>query len=382
MKGLVVVDKGLEEVAVIEIAEKIKSKGKVGDTIVSFPIKNEKELCRLAYTSQSVRRVLLLIKEFKVDKNLEKSVAMFKKNLSKSILKEYSGRKINVECERIGEHDFSSVDFSKEAGRVLYDFGFKILRKENDLTFYVYIKNDKGYFCLDFSGRDLSKREYRIFMKPGSLKGTLGYALVRFSKYKSGEIFVDPYCESGIIPIEAALMSMNKPVNFYKKDFPFKKIDKKFEKVFDKENKKIKKKVKGIHALDKVLRNIHSSKKNAKIAGVGKNIGFSKADMEWLDTKFEKGSVDKIVTKLPAESKRHTKKQIEKIYEELFYQSEFILKDKGSMVICTLRNNLLKDTAKKKNFKVIDEKTIYSGQQEHCVTIFVKQKRLIETKVL
>ncbi|MFH1770916.1 MAG: hypothetical protein ABH828_05170 [archaeon] len=372
MKGMVIVDKGLEEIAMVEIAEKINVKCQSNDTVVLFPIKVEEDLCRLAYTSQSVRRVLLLIKEFEVNKSLEKSISMFKKSLNRKELKEYDGKKIGVECERIGEHDFSSVDFSKEVSRILHDFGFEIQRKEGSLIFYIYIKDKKAYFCIDFSGRDLSKRDYRIFTKSGSLKGTLGYALVRLSKYKSGEIFVDPYCESGIIPIEAALMSLNRPVNFYKKDFSFKKIDKKFEKIFDKENKKIKNKIKGIHALDKTLRNVHSSKKNAKIAGVENNINFSKADIEWLDTKFEKGSVDKIVTKLPAESKRHSKKQVEKMYEELFYQSEFILKNKGLMVVCTLKNDLLKIIAKNKKFKVADEKVIYSGQQEHIATTFTK----------
>ncbi|NQU98305.1 methyltransferase domain-containing protein [Candidatus Woesearchaeota archaeon] len=368
MKGIVITDKGLEETALKEIVEKIKSKGKIEETVVKFEIKKEEELCKLAYTCQSLRRVLLLFKEFKVEKKLEKNIALIKK----INLKKYSSEKVSVECERYGEHSFNSVDFARETSKILDDKGFKVLRKENDLIFYVYIYNNKGYFCLDFSGRDLSKRNYRIFTKPGSLKGTLGFGLVKMSGYKVGEIIVDPYCESGVIPIETALFASKKPVNFYKKEFAFKKINKNYEKIFEKEDKKTKKKVKDIYALDKTLKNITDSKKNAKIAGVDKNINFSKAEIEWLDTKFEKESVDKIVTKLPSESKKLSQKVIGKIYQEMFYQAEFVLKKKGVMVICTMKNGLLKQLSDKKNFEIVDEKKMFSGQQEYFITIFKK----------
>jgi len=372
MKGLAIVDKGLEEVALEEITEKIKSKGKKEETRVIFSISKEEDLCRLAYTCQSVRRILLLIKEIKVNNELDKTVGLFKKEINKTDLKKYLHKKVSVKCKRIGEHNFTSVDLASEISKILKDYEFKISRKNNDLVFYIYIYKNKGYFCLDFSDRDLSKRNYRIFTKAGSLKGSLGYAVFRFSKYKHGETLLDPVCESGIIPIEAALNTMNKSVNFYKKEFVFQKIDEKYKKIFELEDKKIKKSVKGIYAFDKLLGNINSSKKNAKIAGVEKNINFSKADIEWLDTKFEKNSVDKIVTKLPSESKNISKNLVEKIYQEFFYQAEFILKKEGVIVICSLKNDLLKESARKKDFKVVDEKKIFSGQQQYSVTIFKK----------
>ena len=35
------------------------------------------------------------------------------------------------------------------------------------------------------------------------------------------------------------------------------------------------------------------ARKNAKIAGIDKQINFSRVDIEWLDLKFKKNSVDK-----------------------------------------------------------------------------------------
>ena len=372
MKGIAIIDKGLEDISIEEISEKINSKGKKEDTIVIFPIKQEEELCKLAYTCQSVKKILLIIKEIKVETKLEKNTKELKKAISKDFLKKYSSKKINVECERIGDHDFTSVDFAKEISLIINKEKIEVSRKEYDTTLFAYIYNDKGYLCIDYSGRDLSKRNYRLFTKAGTLKGTLGYSLIKIAKYKPGEIIIDPNCEAGVIPIETTMYALQKPINFYKKEFLFQKINKKFEVLFQKEDKRIKKTIKNIHAFDRLLSNIHSAKKNAKVAGVDKNISFSKLEIEWLDTKFEKNSIDKIVTKLPSESKRFSKKIIEKTFQEFFYQAEFVIKKKGLVVVCSLKNELLKEVSKKKNFKIVEEKKIFSGQQEYMVTVFQK----------
>lgn len=371
MKGIVIVDKGLEGVASQEIKEEIKSESKEEETVVIFSMKSEEDICKLAYNCQSIRRALILINKISIHSDLEKSVEAFQKGIETE-LKKYSSNKIQVECERIGTHDFTSVDFAKEASKALEKKKFKISRKESNITLYIYIYKNEGYLCIDYSGRDLSKRNYRIFTKAGSLKGTLAYALIRFADYKPGEVIIDPLCESGVVPIEAALMATQKSVHFYKKEFEFQKIMPNWQKLLDKEDKKIKKKVEKIYAYDKTLRNIDSTKKNAKIAGVEKNINFSKTEIEWLDTKFEEKSVDKIVTKLPSESKKMPLKFVEKMYQEFFYQVEYVLKAKGLAVICTLRNDLLKKESEKKNLQIIEEKKVFSGQQEYTVTIFKK----------
>lgn len=383
MKGIIITDKGLEKTASLEIFEKIKSKSEeqaqsnkvasapegepLSETVVLFPLKKEEDLCRLCYSAQSVRRVMKLLFEFKVDMNLEKSVEEFKGKLSKQ---KFDYKQIKVECERIGEHDFNSVDFAKEASKELRDSGLEIDWKEHNAILYIYIYNNQGYFCVDFSGRELDKREYRIFVRPASLKGTIAYALLRFSGYKAGETLVDPMSESGITIIEAAIFAGKKPVHYYKKEFAFTKIDSEWKKVFDEEDSKEVKKVKNLYAYDKHLRNISDNKKNAKIAGVDKIINFSKTEVEWLDTKFEKNSIDKIIIKLPSESKRIDKKTVEKMYDELFYQAEFVLKKKGSITVCSGKNELLKERALKKKFKVVEEQVVYSGQQKHLFTKF------------
>ncbi|MFC1800819.1 Rossmann-like fold-containing protein, partial [Nanoarchaeota archaeon] len=123
----------------------------------------------------------------------------------------------------------------------------------------------------------------------------------------------------------------------------------------------LRKDVSGVLAYDSQMRNVESAKKNAKIAGVNKLITFSKMDAEWLDTKLDKKSVDKIVTNLPRIGKESIK-FISKLYKEFFYQAEFILKDDGLIVCITNNTEVLKKYADEYKFKVKSENEILSGQ--------------------
>ena len=63
--------------------------------------------------------------------------------------------------------------------------------------------------ALDTSGVGLHKRGYRSLAHEAPMKETLAAAMVRFSRWKGNRILVDPFCGSGTILIEAALMARN-----------------------------------------------------------------------------------------------------------------------------------------------------------------------------
>ena len=79
MEAFVIVNKGTEDIAEKEIKELISSTPKSFETIVKFPIKNYFDLCTIAYKSQSISRAVLLLCEFKVDKELDKTLSVLKK---------------------------------------------------------------------------------------------------------------------------------------------------------------------------------------------------------------------------------------------------------------------------------------------------------------
>jgi len=62
---------------------------------------------------------------------------------------------------------------------------------------------------LDTSGVGLHKRGYRTGQGEAPLKETLAAALIMLTNWKPDYPFIDPFCGSGTIPIEAALIGQN-----------------------------------------------------------------------------------------------------------------------------------------------------------------------------
>ena len=73
----------------------------------------------------------------------------------------------------------------------------------------VRLVNDQVQLLLDTSGAGLHKRGYRPLRGTAPLRETLAAGLVLLSFWKPGRPFVDPFCGSGTIPIEAALIGRN-----------------------------------------------------------------------------------------------------------------------------------------------------------------------------
>ena len=72
------------------------------------------------------------------------------------------------------------------------------------------IIKDVATLYLDTSGEGLYKRGYRAKNMGAPLRETLAAALVTLSRYWGKDPFCDPFCGSGTIPIEAALIAKNR----------------------------------------------------------------------------------------------------------------------------------------------------------------------------
>lgn len=73
----------------------------------------------------------------------------------------------------------------------------------------VSILKDEATLTIDTSGAGLHKRGYRINQGEAPLKETLAAALVYISKWHPNRPFVDPFCGSGTIALEAAMIGQN-----------------------------------------------------------------------------------------------------------------------------------------------------------------------------
>lgn len=73
----------------------------------------------------------------------------------------------------------------------------------------VFIKNDEVTVGLDTTGESLHKRGYRKLTAKAPIAENLAAGIIMLSPWKQDRILVDPFCGSGTIPIEAAMMAAN-----------------------------------------------------------------------------------------------------------------------------------------------------------------------------
>ena len=97
------------------------------------------------------------------------------------------------------------------AARLGQKYGLETL-PENGPVYQIQfsIMKDMATLMLDTSGAGLHKRGYRAVGVTAPLRETLAAALVLLSRYRGRDPFCDPFCGSGTIAIEAALIARNR----------------------------------------------------------------------------------------------------------------------------------------------------------------------------
>lgn len=78
-----------------------------------------------------------------------------------------------------------------------------------EFTIQVSLLKDIATLTIDTSGAGLHKRGYRSRAVEAPLKETLAAALIELSFWNKDRLLVDPFCGSGTIPIEAAMIARN-----------------------------------------------------------------------------------------------------------------------------------------------------------------------------
>lgn len=76
-----------------------------------------------------------------------------------------------------------------------------------DFPIRVFIQKDQVLITIDTTGESLHKRGYRKLSSKAPISETLASALIQLTPWKRDRILVDPFCGSGTIPIEAAMIA-------------------------------------------------------------------------------------------------------------------------------------------------------------------------------
>ncbi len=169
----------------------------------------------------------------------------------------------------------------------------EILSENSGIEYQIMVKSNKDQFIvtIDSSGDSLHKRGYRMKTKEAPMKETLAAALIQLSGWTPDRALIDPFCGSGTIGIEAALIAHNAAPGS-RRTFAFQKwpwidqeqIKKAYQEIRDSFKPDIKLKISGFDIDPEAL---EIAQKNANNAGF-KNINFKHSDFNDLDfSQFE-----------------------------------------------------------------------------------------------
>ncbi|MCC8351418.1 THUMP domain-containing class I SAM-dependent RNA methyltransferase [Bacillus sp. AF23] len=177
---------------------------------------------------------------------------------------------------------------------------------------------DQAVITLDTSGTGLHKRGYRVDQGGAPIKETLAAALVQLTNWTPDRPFVDPFCGSGTIAIEAALIGQNIAPGF-NRDFVSEDWEWIGKDLWDKARLEVEEKANydqplTIFASDVDHRMVQIAKENAEEAGLSELIEFKQMQVKDFTTKLEFGV---IVGNPPYGERLGEKKAVEQMYKEM-----------------------------------------------------------------
>lgn len=224
-------------------------------------------------------------------------------------------------------------------------------------TVEVSLLKDIATLTIDTSGEGLHKRGYRDRAGDAPIKETLAAAMILLSYWNKERTLLDPFCGSGTIPIEAAMIGKNIAPGldraFAAEEWP--NIDKEYWTTTKREAFKAidNDVVLDILGCDIDKRSILRARDNAANLGLEEDIQFFMKDMREVDLKNEYGVV---ITNPPYGERMGDKEEVQKLYTDLGLKFREL--DTWSMYIITSDEEFEKLYGKKADKK----RKLYNGR--------------------
>ena len=183
----------------------------------------------------------------------------------------------------------------------------------------VSLLKDEVTIGIDTSGESLHKRGYRRLTSRAPLTETLAAAIIMLTPWKQDRLLVDPFCGSGTIPIEAAMIGANIAPglnrSFTAKGWsdilPEKIWTQAAEEANDRIRRDIEMNIQG-YDIDKDI--VAAARKNAKLAGVEQYIHFQQRELVNLQSSRKYGF---IITNPPYGERLEDKASMPLLYRQI-----------------------------------------------------------------
>lgn len=204
---------------------------------------------------------------------------------------------------------------------------------------------DIAQITIDTSGDGLHKRGYREINYKAPLSETIAACLVELSFWNKDRILADPFCGSGTIPIEAAMIGKNIAPGLMR-EFDFEKFSFVDPNYFKEEKKKCYSEIQynnkmTIFASDISHRAIDIARKNSEILGLEEDISFFQKDIREIDLPNDYG----VLITNPPYGERIGKKDVDELNKELGKLYKYL--DTWSFYIISANEKFEKNFGKK-----------------------------------
>ena len=349
MKLLITTNPGLEDITVDELVSLLNlnlSRQRLG---INIPVKgriivdipanfNIDKLYMLAMQFKSVHKVSVLLSEGNISKDMKGLKEIYEITLNaeiSSLLNENIS--FAIRAERIGKHEFTSIDVAKYAGQAIVDLTKKRFETRAPVNldypaviFDALVIDDKYYLALRISGEEsLHKRGYRVYDHPAALKPTIAYSMLKIAELKDGETLLDPMCGGGTIVIEAAR-------NY---------------------------KLRNIYCMDISPKHLKGAIMNAIASSTLGKINFILGDARKIN-EYIKEPIDAIVTNPPYGIRMLRYEYLRTLYVDFLRSSRSILSSKGRIIVITSEYILFKKEAEKLGYKITHARKVLHGNLE------------------
>ncbi len=329
---------GLEAVLKKEIIDLGYDISQVEDGRVTF-IGDDEAVCRANIGLRTAERILIKVGSFKAetfDELFEGTKALAWEDYIPADAKFWVAKAASIKSKLFSPSDIQSIMKKAIVERLkqVYDVSWF---DEGGAAYpiRVTIMKDIVMVGLDTTGESLHKRGYRKLTAKAPIAENLAAALIMLTPWKADRILVDPFCGSGTIPIEAALMAANIAPGMKRgytaqtwKNLISKKVwDDCYEEARDMVDMSVKVSIEGFD-IDSDLINI--SRQNARLAGVADMIKFEQRDISKLSHNGEYGF---IITNPPYGERLDEKKNMPLLYQKI--GERFKTLDTWSMYIIT-----------------------------------------------
>ena len=201
---------GLEAVLKREIYDLGYDICEVQDGRVSF-LGDAEAICRANLCLRSAERILLKAGSFHAEsfEDLFQGTRgirwqdFFPRNAKFWVTKAAS-----VKSKLFSPSDIQSVMKKAMVDTMAQSYGIHHFEEDGDpYPVRVFIKNNEVTVAIDTTGISLHKRGYRKLENGAPIAENLAAALLLLTPWKGNRILVDPFCGSGTIPIEAAMIA-------------------------------------------------------------------------------------------------------------------------------------------------------------------------------